>query len=44
MTLALLCLGLGMVLVLAGVKGYSVRSLLLGNFATPAANQSVATA
>ena len=41
MTLALLCLGLGMVLVLAGVKGYSVRKLLVGEFAAPATNQSV---
>ena len=40
MTLSLLCLGLGMALVFAGVKGHSVRSLLTGTIA-PAANQSV---
>ena len=40
MTLALLCLGLGMMLMLAGVKGYSVRSLALGNIAS-ASNQSL---
>ena len=44
MTLSLLCLGLGMILVLAGVKGYSVRSLLAGTFADPAVNQSVTAA
>ena len=41
MTLALLCLGLGMMLMLAGVKGYSVRSLALGNLSA-ASNQSLA--
>ena len=42
MTLALICLGFGMVLMLAGVKGASVRELLVGNY-TPgtATNQSV---
>jgi hypothetical protein len=39
-TLALLCLGFGMILVFAGVKGHSVRSLLTGTL-TPATNQSV---
>jgi len=42
MTLALLVLGVGMMLMLAGVKGYSVRSLALGNIGT-ASNQSVAS-
>ena len=41
MTLALLCLGLGMMLLLAGVKGYSVRELATGNLQT-ASNQSLA--
>ena len=41
MTLALLVLGFGMMLFLAGVKGYSVRSLALGNL-TSSSNQSVA--
>ena len=40
MTLSLLCLGLGMVLVFAGVKGHSVRSLLTGTIVA-ATNQSV---
>ena len=40
MTLGLTLLGVGMLLMLAGVKGYSVRQLAVGSL-TPAANQSV---
>ena len=42
MTLGLLALGVGMMLVLAGVKGYSVRELAVGNYGQSASNQSVA--
>lgn len=42
MTLALLVLGFGMLLVLAGVKGYSVRSLALGQYGKQTDNASVA--
>jgi len=43
-TLSLILLGLGMMLMLAGVKGYSVRELAVGNLPAQgsAANQSVA--
>jgi hypothetical protein len=41
MTLALLTLGVGMMLVLAGVKGYSVRELAQGNYGQSATNQAV---
>lgn len=43
MTLSLILLGLGMMLMLAGVKGYSVRELAVGNLPTAgsATNQSV---
>ncbi len=41
MTFGLLLLGFGMVLLLAGVKGYSVRDLLVGQYGSVASNQSV---
>jgi hypothetical protein len=44
MTLALLVLGFGMLLILAGVKGYSVRSLAQGQYGKATSNTSVATA
>ena len=42
MTLGLVALGVGMMLVLAGVKGYSVRELAQGNYGQSASNQTVA--
>ena len=41
MTLPLLVLGFGMLLVLAGVKGYSVRTLALGQYGQQTANTAV---
>lgn len=41
MTLALAVLGFGMLLLLAGVTGQSVRKLALGQYGTAAQNKSV---
>lgn len=42
MTFGLALLGFGMLLALAGVKGYSVKDLLVGKYGTVATAQSVA--